>query len=107
MTARFEIRLHQAEGAVLRTLGLIQRRGFTIREIRLEPGPGHQRLRLALADSTRDPAVLRRQIERLHDVISVRPQARRAARRVRLGRLQALMQALVPKPRVAARRVGA
>lgn len=107
MTSRFEIRLQHSEGAVLRTLGLIQRRGFTIREIALEPGSGHQRLRLVLADSTRDPAVLRRQIERLHDVISVRPQTRRSERRVRLGRLQALMQALVPKPRVAARRVGA
>lgn len=107
MTSRFEIRLQHAEGAVLRTLGLIQRRGFTIREIALEPGSGHQRLRLVLADSSRDPAVLRRQIERLHDVISVRPQPRRAERRARLARLRALMQAVMPRPRVAARRVGA
>ncbi len=71
MSVHFEIRLKPAEGALLRTLGLIQRRGFAVTELALREAGEGQLLRLALDGRGRCPAVLARQVERLHDVASV------------------------------------
>ncbi|MCG8442860.1 MAG: ACT domain-containing protein [Caulobacterales bacterium] len=74
MSARFAITLSEAEGAAIRVLGLVERRGWTIHAATLEPPNGGKR-RLALIarprDGARDPRVLRRQLERLFDVEAV------------------------------------
>lgn len=105
MTTRLEIRLSPNEGALIRTLGLIQRRGFSVESMDLRAAGSGQRLRLKLADSPRCPGVLARQLERLHDVEHVRRldvagAGRRAGRRVGIRR--ALAGLFQPRPRVAA-----
>jgi|GEM_PF-472274 len=107
MSSRFEIRLQATEGALLRTLSLIQRRGFEVREMALRPAGGEQRLKVSLADNSRDVAVLRRQIERLHDVVDVRPLTSLTPARARPGWWQSVITALAPRPRVATRGAGA
>lgn len=71
MSVHFEIRLKPAEGALLRTLGLIQRRGFTITGLALREAGGDQLLQLTVNGHGRCPAVLSRQVTRLHDVIAI------------------------------------
>ena len=71
MSVHFEIRLKSSEGALLRTLGLIQRRGFAVTELALREAGDAQLLRVAVNGQGRCPAVLARQVDRLHDVASV------------------------------------
>ncbi len=71
MSVHFEIQLTACEGALLRTLGLIQRRGFRVEELALKPDGDWQTLKLAVDGNGRCPAVLARQIARLHDVRQV------------------------------------
>lgn len=71
MSVQFEIRLTPTEGALLRTLGLIQRRGFSVDEMALRNEHGGQLLSLSLESDGRCPNVLARQIARLHDVETV------------------------------------
>ena len=70
MRRTIELRLARAEGAIVRTLGLIERRGFTISAIttRGEPGSESLVLRLEVASEGRAFDVLLRQILRLIDV---------------------------------------
>lgn len=68
MSSHFEIRLAPSEGALLRTLGLIQRRGFRVGELALRSETGGQVLNLSVDGPGRSPEVLARQIARLHDV---------------------------------------
>lgn len=67
MTAHFEIHLKAAEGALLRTLGLVQRRGFQVAEMALRG----QVLTLSVDGQGRCPDLLARQIQRLHDVAQI------------------------------------
>ncbi|MDT8439345.1 MAG: ACT domain-containing protein [Wenzhouxiangellaceae bacterium] len=101
MTTRFEITLDTAEGAMIRTLGLIQRRGFTVSRMDMKSTPQNVQLRLEVADCERCPEVLQRQIERLHDVQHVRQLTALAAAQPhrRIGR--ALVSLFAPRPRVA------
>jgi len=65
------VRLRRTEGALLRLIGLVQRRGFAIADIATAPaeaGVWHVRLDL---ESARDPDPLARQIEKLYDVVAV------------------------------------
>ncbi len=71
MSNHFEIRLKSSEGALLRTLGLIQRRGFAIAEMALRADGEGQLLRLAVSGQGRCPEILARQVARLHDVITI------------------------------------
>jgi acetolactate synthase regulatory subunit len=65
------VRLRRTEGALLRLLGLVQRRGFEIADIATAPAEaGVWRVRLEL-ESVRDPGPLARQIEKLYDVVAV------------------------------------
>jgi acetolactate synthase regulatory subunit len=65
------VRLRRTEGALVRLLGLVQRRGFAIADIATAPAEaGVWRVRLAL-ESARDPGPLARQIEKLYDVVAV------------------------------------
>ena len=72
MSTHFEIRLDHSEGAMLRCLGLIQRRGFTISEMAMRGHADGQILTAVIDTSGRSAETLMRQIQRLHDVVSVR-----------------------------------
>ena len=60
-----------AEGALVRLLGTIERRGFRIDAVHSEPHPEGQRLRVALGTTARPADVLVRQLQRLIDVREV------------------------------------
>ncbi len=72
MTTHFEIRFDHSEGALLRCLGLIQRRGCTITEMAMRPHADGQVLSAVIDTHGRSVETLLRQIQRLHDVTSVR-----------------------------------
>ena len=73
MSGRIEISFTPGEGAVLRMLGLVERRGFAVRAIAM--GQDASAASLAMDVEARDPLrrldVLARQLERLIDVRSV------------------------------------
>jgi acetolactate synthase regulatory subunit len=71
MSGRIEIDFAMAEGAVLRMLGLVERRGFDVRGINMsESGPG--RASLALEVAPRDPSrsldIVAGHLRRLYEV---------------------------------------
>ena len=65
-----ELRLARAEGALVRTLGLIERRGFSVTAVTMRADPATETvlLRLEVASEGRSFDVLLRQILRLIDV---------------------------------------
>lgn len=67
------IRFKPAEGAVVRILGLIERRGFALRDLAVqdEDTDGSLVVELAQRDASRQIDVLARQVSRLVDVKSV------------------------------------
>ena len=73
MTERLEITFTPGEGAVLRMLGLVERRGFLVRGIAMTEASDRASLALELVprDSGRRLDVVARQLERLIDVQSV------------------------------------
>lgn len=68
----FQLLLSPAEGALVRVLGTIERRGFMLRSVESRPAPRGVNLSFTLAASNRSPEVLLRQIQRLHDVLDAR-----------------------------------
>ncbi|MBW8373890.1 acetolactate synthase [Stenotrophomonas maltophilia] len=74
MQYRLDLVLTPAEGALLRVIGMAERRGFAPRAIAGAPNAadaGRWHLQLVV-DSTRPPETLRRQIEKIYDCVSVR-----------------------------------
>jgi len=74
MQYRLDLVLQPAEGALLRVIGMAERRGFAPRAIAGAPNAadaGRWHLQLVV-DSTRPPETLRRQIEKIYDCVSVR-----------------------------------
>ena len=73
MNARLVIEFAANEGALLRIIGLIERRGYRVCELELKEEQPHSSLTILLEarDSTRRPDVLARQIGNLFDVRSV------------------------------------
>jgi acetolactate synthase II small subunit len=71
MKHSLHIQVRSSEGAVLRTLGLIERRGFQIESMTLEEASGHGRSLTVCVSSGRPVELLKRQLERLHDVLWV------------------------------------
>jgi len=72
MSRVLEIELDHSEGALLRVLGTVERRGFAVLELNADkPDADSYALRLQLAGE-RDPQVLCRQLQRLMDVRAVR-----------------------------------
>ena len=74
MTGRIEIGFAMNEGAVMRMLGLVERRGFEVRAIRMaEAGDGQGALALDVhaRDAGRSLATVAGQLQRLHDVRNV------------------------------------
>jgi len=73
-TRRLVLTLTTAEGALVRTLGMIERRGWRLANLRTTPTDAeHQSLELDVTprDPSRNAEVLKRQIERLIDVTSI------------------------------------
>jgi acetolactate synthase II small subunit len=68
-THEFNLLLTDAEGALVRVLGTIERRGFKLASISTRPSPRGIHLTLATKGMGRAPEILLRQIQRLHDVI--------------------------------------
>ena len=71
MEHTLKIQLSASEGAVLRTLGLIERRGFSLGECSISEADDSGRGMEVTVSSTRPGDLLKRQLERLHDVRSV------------------------------------
>jgi acetolactate synthase regulatory subunit len=67
------IQLRDREGAVLRALGLIERRGFRLHGMIVEEASAAGREMSVRVSSERPVELLRRQLERLHDVLRVEP----------------------------------
>lgn len=65
------ITLSGAEGAVIRTLGLIERRGFSLDSCSVGKIRDNRRTMEVSVSSTRSGDLLKRQLERLHDVYTV------------------------------------
>lgn len=68
------------EGALVRLLGLVERRGFRLGAISTRATPQGTRLSLRLASDDRSAEVLLRQVARLHDVLEAALDVQRAAR---------------------------
>ncbi len=92
MNHTLRIQLRSSEGAVLRALGLMKRRGYRLNTCTVAEACGDGRAMEVNVTSDRPGDLLKRQLERLHDVlwveleqparqtsgaVSVRPIARR------------------------------
>ena len=71
MNHTLHIQLSSVEGAVIRTLGLMERRGFSLNTCSVSEPDGSGRAMEVTVTSTRSGDLLKRQLERLHDVFSV------------------------------------
>ena len=71
MTARIEIAFAPAEGAVLRMLGLIERRGFALRGVVMSEAEGALRIEVEPRDACRRLDVIAAQLRRLVEVRTV------------------------------------
>ena len=72
MNVNLKISMNNAEGALIRTLGTIERRGHRLLGLSSRAsGPAIQQLLLEIDCGERSADVLVRQIDRLYDVISV------------------------------------
>ena len=74
MTERIEIDFAMAEGAMLRMLGLIERRGFEVASVSMTSGSGQGRLAVDInpRDASRRVEVIAGQLRRLTDVRQVK-----------------------------------
>ena len=71
MNHTLTIQLSGSEGAVIRTLGLIERRGFCLEKCSVGEIENKRRAMEVSVSSTRPGDLLKRQLERLHDVFHV------------------------------------
>lgn len=71
MSCSLELALDRAEGALLRVLGTIERRGWSVLTVNAASDSRSYTVNVTL-DGARDPDVLCRQLERLVDVQAVR-----------------------------------
>lgn len=61
--------LARTEGALLRLLGTVQRRGFEIAGLSTQPRDADTWIVLMQLNSSRDVQTLKRQVEKLYDVV--------------------------------------
>jgi len=71
MKYTLRIQLSSIEGSVIRTLGLIERRGFSLIKCSVGEADGNGRVMEVKVASSRPGDLLKRQLERLHDVYHV------------------------------------
>jgi len=74
------LQLSGSEGAVIRTLGLIERRGFRLGKCSVGEIDNSSRTMEVQVSSTRPGDLLKRQLERLHDVFNVELEPVRSTR---------------------------
>ena len=70
MSRRLEITLAATEGALIRVLGTVERRGYSLSSLHVEKDKSNMRVSMQI-ESDRDANVLCRQLDRLFDVQSV------------------------------------
>ena len=71
MRHHLHIQLRSCEGAVLRAIGLMERRGFRLESCIVNEAQGDGQAMQVVVSSDRPCALLQRQLERLHDVLWV------------------------------------
>jgi len=71
MDYRLNIQLRDRHGATIRTLGMMERRGYRLKTCALGEPDGESREMEVTVMSTRPGDLLKRQLERLHDVLEV------------------------------------
>jgi len=71
MNHTLRVQLSSVEGAVIRALGLIERRGFSLNKCMVGESDGTGREMEVSVTSSRPVDLLKRQLERLHDVYHV------------------------------------
>ena len=71
MDHTLHIQLSSCEGAVIRALGLMERRGYSLKTCSVGESDGMGRELDVTVTSTRSGDLLKRQLERLHDVYFV------------------------------------
>jgi acetolactate synthase II small subunit len=71
MNHTLHIQLSDCEGAVIRALGLIERRGFRLDKCSVSEADASGRAMEVTVTSSRPGDLLKRQLERLHDVLHV------------------------------------
>ncbi len=69
---QLRIELSTAEGAMLRALGLMERRGYLLQTCRLYAEMEGRKVLDIQVESDRPASLLKRQLERLHDVLTVK-----------------------------------
>ena len=70
MSRRLEITLAATEGALIRVLGTVERRGYSLSSLHVEKDKSNMRVSMQI-ESDRDANVLCRQLDRLFDVQNV------------------------------------
>jgi acetolactate synthase II small subunit len=70
MSRRLQISLAATEGALIRVLGTVERRGYSLSSLHVERNENGMQVSM-LIESDRDANVLCRQLDRLFDVQSV------------------------------------
>lgn len=70
MSRRLEITLAATEGALIRVLGTVERRGYSLSSLHVEKVKSNMRVSMQI-ESDRDANVLCRQLDRLFDVQNV------------------------------------
>jgi acetolactate synthase-1/3 small subunit/acetolactate synthase II small subunit len=75
MTGRIHVDFDAGEGALLRMIGLVERRGFAVSAVSMAVSDGHGSLSLDVVprDAGRRLDVIANQLRRLHDVRNVVP----------------------------------
>jgi acetolactate synthase II small subunit len=71
MNYSLRIQLSSVEGSVIRALGLIERRGYSLEKCSVAESDGSGRNMDVTVSSSRSGDLLKRQLERLHDVYHV------------------------------------
>jgi len=71
MNHRLRIQLSSVEGAVIRALGLMERRGYSLNKCTISEADGTGRNMEVSVSSSRSGELLKNQLERLHDVYHV------------------------------------
>ena len=71
MKYTLNVRLSGCEGSVIRALGLIERRGYRLVKLKLSEADGNGQDMRVCVSSSRSGDLLKRQLERLHDVLGV------------------------------------
>ena len=71
MDYTLHVQMSDCEGTVIRALGLMERRGFVLKKCNVgEPVGGSREMNVTVT-SSRPGDLLKRQLERLHDVFNV------------------------------------